>query len=156
AGVPYEVVPGVTAALGAAACAAIPLTHRDHASGVAFVAGHEQPDKGDRALDFAALARFPGTLVFYMGVVRLPFLVRSLIEHGKPPSTPSAAVRWATTPHQQTVEAPLGELPEAVAAADLQAPAVIIVGPVVGLRRELAWFERRPLFGRHVVVTRPR
>jgi uroporphyrinogen III methyltransferase/synthase len=156
ADVPYEVVPGVTAALGAAACAGIPLTHRDYASGVAFVAGHEQPDKGDRALDFAALARFPGTLVFYMGVVRLPFLARSLIEHGKPPSTPSAAVRWATTPHQQTVEAPLGELPAAAAAADLKAPAVIIVGPVVGLRRELAWFERRPLFGRHVVVTRPR
>jgi uroporphyrinogen III methyltransferase/synthase len=156
AGVAYEVVPGVTAALGAAACAGIPLTHRDFASGVALVAGHEQPDKGDSALDFAALARFPGTLVFYMGVVRLPFLVRSLIEHGKPPDTPGAAVRWATTPQQQTVEAPLGELPAAAAAADLKAPALIIVGPVVGLRRELAWFEHRPLFGRHVVVTRPR
>jgi uroporphyrinogen III methyltransferase/synthase len=156
AGIPYEVVPGVTAALGAAACAGIPLTHRDFASGVALVAGHEQPGKGDAALDFAALARFPGTLVFYMGVVRLPFLVRSLIEHGKSRDTPGAAVRWATTPQQQTVEAPLGELPEAAAAAGLQAPAVVLIGPVVGLRRELAWFERQPLFGRHVVVTRPR
>jgi uroporphyrinogen III methyltransferase/synthase len=156
AGISYEIVPGVTAALGAAACAGIPLTHRDYASGVAFIAGHEQPDKGDNALDFAALARFPGTLVFYMGVVRLPFLVKSLIEHGKSPDTPSAAVRWATTPQQQTIEAPLRDLLQAVAAVGLKAPAVIIIGSVVGLRRELAWFERRPLFGRHVVVTRPR
>ena len=156
AGIAYEIVPGVTAALGAAACAAIPLTHRGLASGVAFVTGHEQPDKGESALDFMALARFPGTLVFYMGVVRLPFLVRSLIEHGKPPDTPSAAVRWATTPLQVTVEAPLGELPHAAAQVDLQAPALIIIGSVVELRRELAWFERRPLFGRHVLVTRPR
>jgi len=156
AGISYEIVPGVTAALGAAACAAIPLTHRHYASGVAFIAGHEQPDKGDSALDFAALARFPGTLVFYMGVVRLPFLVQSLIEHGKPPDTPCAAVRWAATPQQQTVEAPLRELPQVVAQAEMKAPALIIVGAVVGLRRELEWFERRPLFGKHVLVTRPR
>jgi uroporphyrinogen III methyltransferase/synthase len=156
AGIDYEIVPGVTAALGAAACAAVPLTHRDHASGVAFVAGHEQSDKGDGALDFAALARFPGTLVFYMGVARLPFLVQSLVEHGLPATTPSAAVRWATTPRQVTIEAPLGELPQAVAAAGLEAPALIIVGSVVGLRGGLAWFERRPLFGKHVLVTRPK
>jgi uroporphyrinogen III methyltransferase / synthase len=156
ADVSYEIVPGVTAALGAAACAGIPLTHRDYASGVAFITGHEQPDKGERALDFAGLARFPGTLVFYMGVVRLPYLVQNLIEHGKSPSTPSAAVRWATTPLQQTIEAPLGELPDAVAQADLQAPALIVVGAVAALRSELAWFEQRPLFGKHVLVTRPR
>src|SRR5947209_8995003 len=100
AGISYEIVPGVTAALGAAACAGIPLTHRDHASGIAFITGHEQPDKAESALDFAALAGFPGTLVFYMGVVRLPFLVRGLLEHGKPSATPCAAVRWATTPRQ--------------------------------------------------------
>jgi uroporphyrinogen III methyltransferase/synthase len=156
AGISYEIVPGVTAALGAAACAAIPLTHRDYASGVAFIAGHEQPDKGDSALDFAALARFPGTLVFYMGVVRLPYLVQSLLQHGKPPDTPCAAVRWATTPQQQTVEAQLNELPQVVIHAEIKAPALIIIGSVVGLRRELAWFERRPLFGKHVLVTRPR
>ena len=156
AGITYEIVPGITAALGAAACAGIPLTHRACASGVAFITGHEQDDKAVSALDFAALARFPGTLVFYMGVVRLPFLVRSLIEHGKPRDTPSAAVRWATTPLQVTLEAPLSELPDVVAAAQLTAPALIIVGTVVGLRRELAWFEQRPLFGKHILVTRPR
>jgi uroporphyrinogen III methyltransferase/synthase len=156
AGISYEIVPGVTAALGAAACTGIPLTHRDYASGVAFITGHEQPDKADSVLDFAALARFPGTLVFYMGVVHLPVIVRGLIEHGKSPDTPSAAVRWATTPRQVTLEAPLSELPAVAAAAGLTAPAVIVVGPVVALRRELAWFENRPLFGHHVLVTRPR
>jgi uroporphyrinogen III methyltransferase/synthase len=156
AGVSYEIVPGITAALGAAACAAIPLTHRAYASGVAFIAGHEQDDKADTALDFAALSRFPGTLVFYMGVARLPFLVQSLLEHGKPPETPCAVVRWATTPSQVTLEAPLSDLPAAVAGASLSAPALVIIGAVVGLRRELEWFERRPLFGTHVLVTRPR
>src|SRR5437588_4612043 len=85
AGIPYEVVPGVTAGLGASACAGIPVTHRRHASAVAFVTGHERPDKGDSLLDWAALARFPGTLVFYMGVARLPHLTQSLLDHGKDP-----------------------------------------------------------------------
>ena len=156
AGISYEIVPGVTAALGAAACAGIPLTHRAYASGVAFITGHEQPDKGGSALDYAALARFPGTLVFYMGIVRLPLLVQSLLAHGKPPHTPSAVVRWATTPLQTTLEAPLAELPNVVAQAELRAPALVVIGSVVELRNELAWFERRPLFGVHVLVTRPR
>jgi uroporphyrinogen III methyltransferase/synthase len=156
AGIEYEVVPGVTAGLGAGACAGIPLTHRRLASAVAFVTGHERPDKPDGLLDWAALARFPGTLVFYMGVARLPHIVETLIQHGKPPDTPAAAVHWGSTTRQRTVEAPLEALPEAVRAADLKAPALIVVGPVVSLRAELAWFERRPLFGKRVLVTRPR
>src|SRR5262245_17999035 len=92
AGIPYEVVPGVTAALAAAAFAGMPLTHRAHASAVAFVTGHEDPQKPNSTLDWAALARFPGTLVFYMGVTRLPQLVAALMEHGKLPQTPAAAV----------------------------------------------------------------
>ncbi len=156
AGVEYEVVPGVTAGLGASACAGIPLTHRRLASAVAFVTGHERPDKPDSMLDWAALARFPGTLVFYMGVARLPHIAQMLVEHGKPADTPAAAVHWGSTPRQRTVEAPLTGLPEAVAAAGLRAPSLIVVGPVVTLRAELAWFEGRPLFGKRVLVTRPR
>jgi uroporphyrinogen III methyltransferase/synthase len=156
AGIPYEVVPGVTAALGAAAFTGIPLTHRLHASAVAFVTGHEQPDKPDTLLDWAALARFPGTLVFYMGMARLPVLVQSLIDHGKDADTPSAAVHLATTARQRTVEAPLRDLPQAVQEAGLTAPSVVIIGPVVALREQLAWLEARPLFGKRVLVTRPR
>jgi uroporphyrinogen III methyltransferase/synthase len=152
AGIPFEVVPGVTAALGTAAFAGIPLTHRRHASAVAFVTGHQKPE-GD--LDWSALARFPGTLVVYMGMSRLPQVVVRLLEHGKAPDTPAAAVRLATLPEQQTVTAPLGKLPAAVEAAGLKAPAVVIIGPVVDLRHNLAWFESLPLFGRHVLVTRP-
>src|SRR5262249_5451483 len=151
----YEIVPGVTAALGAAACAGIPLTHREHASAVALVTAHEDPDKPGSLLDWPALARFPGTLVFYMGITRLAHVVERLLEHGKPRETPAAAVRCATTGEQQTVEAPLRDLAGAVQRTALAAPAVVLVGPVVALRPRLAWFERRPLFGKRVLVTRP-
>jgi uroporphyrinogen III methyltransferase/synthase len=156
AGISYEVVPGVTAALGAAACAGIPLTHRAHASAVALVTGHETPAKGDGALDWAALARFPGTLAVYMGISRLPEIAQALLTHGKPADTPAAAVQWATTGEQQTVTAPLAEIADAVRGAGLTSPAVILIGPVVGLRPRLAWLEGRPLFGKRVLVTRPR
>jgi uroporphyrinogen III methyltransferase / synthase len=156
AGIPFEIVPGVTAALGAAACTGIPLTHRVYASAVALVTGHENPAKPESALDWAALARFPGTLVIYMGMSRLAVIVRTLLEHGKPADTPAAVVQRATTGEQQTVEAPLARLPGAVQAAGLCAPAVTIIGAVVNLRAHLAWFEQRPLFGKRVLVTRPR
>jgi uroporphyrinogen III methyltransferase/synthase len=156
AGIPYEVVPGVTAALGAAACAGIPLTHRGHASAVAFVTGHEAPTKGDSALDWEALAHFPGTLVLYMGMSRLAQLSRALIENGKPADTPAAVVHWATTGEQQTITASLGEIAAAVKMAGLTPPALVLIGSVVTLRPQLAWLERRPLFGKRVLVTRPR
>ncbi|HYT94661.1 MAG TPA: uroporphyrinogen-III C-methyltransferase [Gemmataceae bacterium] len=156
AGIPFEVVPGVTAALGAAAYAGIPLTHRLHASAVALVTGHENPAKPESALDWAALARFPGTLVVYMGVSRLAKVVAALLENGKDGATPAAVVHWATTGEQQTVEAPLRDLPGAVRWSGVAAPALIFVGPVVALRSHLAWFEQRPLFGKRVLVTRPR
>jgi uroporphyrinogen III methyltransferase/synthase len=132
------------------------VTHRLHASAVAFVTGHERPDKADSLLDWAALARFPGTLVFYMGIARLGHLTESLLAHGKDPETPAAAVRWGTTGEQRTVEAPLRGLAAAVQEAGIKAPAVVVVGPVVSLRPRLAWFESRPLFGKRVLVTRPR
>jgi uroporphyrinogen III methyltransferase/synthase len=127
-----------------------------HASAVAFVTGHEHPDKPGSSVDWAALARFPGTLVIYMGIARLAEITRALLDHGMAPDTPAAAIRWGTTGEQRTVEAPLRDLAAAVLTAGLTAPAVVIIGAVVGLRPDLAWFERRPLFGRRVLVTRPR
>lgn len=156
AGVPFEIVPGVTAALGAAAFAGIPLTHRDHASAVAFVTGHEKPEKEGALVDWAEFARFPGTLVIYMGMSRLAEIVHALIAGGKQADTPAAAVRWASTARQATVAAPLSELPAVAERAGLAAPSVVVVGPVVALREQLAWFEQLPLFGKTVLVTRPR
>ncbi len=158
AGVDYEIVPGVTAALGAAAYAGLPLTDRRWTSAVAFVTGHEKESRGGETppLDWAALARFPGTLVVYMGMARLPQVVGRLLDNGLAPNTPTAAVQWATTGRQRTVEAPLSGLAAAVEAAGLKAPAVLIVGATAALRPRLAWFEKRPLFGKRVLVTRPR
>jgi uroporphyrinogen III methyltransferase/synthase len=161
AGIEFEIVPGVTAALGATAFAGIPLTHRNFASGVAFVTGHEQPDKPGSTLDWHALARFPGTLVIYMGVTRLAAITEALIAHGKDDATPAAAIQWGSTFSQRTVEAPLQALATAVREAGLTSPTLVVVGDVavgdvVRLRSKLSWFERRPLFGRRVLVTRPR
>lgn len=155
AGVSFEIVPGVTAALGAAASAAIPLTHRQHASAVAFLTGHEKPEKPESSIDWEALARFPGTLVIYMGISRLGQIVEALMGHGKSGLTPAAVVHWATTGEQRTVEAPLAGLAEAVQHSGVTAPAIVIIGNVVALRHELTWFEQRPLFGKRVLVTRP-
>lgn len=156
AGIPYEIVPGVTAALGASAFAGIPLTDRRHVSAVAFITGHENPDKTDSFLDWAELARFPGTLVVYMGMARLAHIVETLIAKGKSAQTPAAAVHWATTGRQRTVTAQLSELPAAIQQASLKAPSLVIIGSVVNLRDGLAWFEARPLLGKRILVTRPR
>src|SRR5262249_11322247 len=117
ADIPYEIVPGVTAGLAAGVYAGIPLTHREHASAVALITGHENPAKPESVIDWPVLARFPGTLVIYMGFSRLPQIVRTLLEHGKAADTPAAVVQLATTGDQRTVEAPLGDLPAAVLAA---------------------------------------
>jgi uroporphyrinogen III methyltransferase / synthase len=156
AGVEFEVVPGVTAGVGASAYAGIPVTHRDDASAVAFVTGHEDPEKEESALDWEALARFPGTLVFYMGVKRLAANAAALIEAGRDPEEPAAAIERGTMDGQRTVVATLGTLAEAVEREGVGAPALIVVGPVVERRESLAWLERRPLHGRRVVVTRAR
>jgi uroporphyrinogen III methyltransferase / synthase len=156
AGVEFEVVPGVTAGVAASAYAGIPVTHRDDASAVAFVTGHEDPEKPETALDWEALAAFPGTLVFYMGVRRLADNAAALIEAGRDAGEPAAAVERGTMDGQRTVTATLGTLAAAVEAEGIGAPALIVVGPVVGRRESLAWLERRPLHGRRVVVTRAR
>jgi uroporphyrinogen III methyltransferase/synthase len=156
AGVPFEVVPGVTAGVAAPAYAGIPVTHRDDASAVAFVTGHEDPAKDDSALDWTALASFPGTLVLYMGVKRLPRIAERLIAAGRDSSEPAAAVERGTMAGQRTVTATLAELPEAVAEAGLGAPAIVLSGPVAARRETVAWLERRPLHGVSIVVTRAR
>jgi uroporphyrinogen III methyltransferase/synthase len=156
AGVEFEVVPGVTAGVAATAYAGIPVTHRDDASAVAFVTGHEDPEKEESSLDWEALARFPGTLVLYMGVKRLADNARALIEAGRDPGEPAAAVERGTMEGQRTVVATLGTLAAEVEREGVGAPAVIVVGPVVARREALGWLERRPLHGRRVVVTRAR
>ncbi len=154
-GIEYEIVPGITAAVAAGEDAGLSLTHRDHASMVTFVTGHESPDKPDSALDYELLAKLPGTLVFYMGLHRLPKIAASLIEHGKAASTPTAVISRATTPLQRTVTASLDEIADEVSRAQLVAPSLIIVGECVRQREELAWFEQRPLFGLRIGITRP-
>src|SRR6476646_2088191 len=156
AGVEFEVVPGVTAGVAATAYAGIPVTHRDDASAVAFVTGHEDPEKEESALDWPALARFPGTLVFYMGVKRLAQNAESLIAAGRDPGEPAAAIERGTWPGQRTVAATLGTIAAAVEREAVKAPALIVVGEVAARREQLEWLERRPLHGRRVVVTRAR
>ncbi|HUC07834.1 MAG TPA: uroporphyrinogen-III C-methyltransferase [Solirubrobacterales bacterium] len=156
AGVEFELVPGITAGVAASAYAGIPVTHRDDASAVAFVTGHEDPEKPESALDWEALARFPGTLVFYMGVKRLADNAAALIAAGRDADEPAAAVERGTMEGQRTVVATLGTLADTVERESIGAPALIVVGPVVARRESLAWLERRPLHGKRVVVTRAR
>jgi len=156
AGIEFEIVPGVTAGVAAPAYAGIPVTQRELASGVAFVTGHEDPDKPESSLDWAALARFPGTLVFYMGVRSLPRIAERLQAEGRPAGEPVAVIERGTLPGQRTVLATLADVAARAQAERIRAPAVTVVGPVAALRADLAWLERRPLHGRTVAVTRAR
>jgi uroporphyrinogen III methyltransferase/synthase len=156
AGVSFEIVPGVTSAIAAPAYAGIPLTHRKLTSTLAFVTGHEDPKKEETSINWAALATGIGTLVFLMGVKNLPKITRQLMDHGKSPGTPVALVRWGTTPSQVTVSGTLETIVEKVRSTGLKAPALIVVGDVVNLRPTLKWFEKRPLLGKRIIVTRAR
>jgi uroporphyrinogen III methyltransferase/synthase len=156
AGIPFEVVPGVTAGVAAPAYAGIPVTHRELASGVAFVTGHENPDKPDTAIDWSALARFPGTLVFYMGVRTLPRIAERLVAEGRPADEPVAVIERGTLPGQRTLLATLADVADRAEAERIRAPAITLVGEVARLRSDLAWLEARPLHGRTVAVTRAR
>jgi uroporphyrinogen III methyltransferase / synthase len=157
AGIPFEVVPGVTSGLAAAAYAGIPVTHRGISTSVAFVTGHEDPAKDGFDVDWSEVARGADTLVLYMGVGRLAEISQELISAGRSPDTPAACVRWGTLPEQRTVIGTLRDIAEKVSGAGLKPPAITVVGEVVSLREAgLDWYERRPLFGRRVVVTRAR
>lgn len=155
-GIPFTVIPGVTAAVAVPAYAGIPVTHRTLASTVAFVTGHEDPTKPESAMEWPRLASAEGTLVFLMGMKNLPHIVDRLIQEGKPSTTPVAAIRWGTYARQRTVVGTLANIVEKVTEAKLSPPTVIVVGEVVRLRDRLNWCETRPLFGKGVLVTRPR
>ena len=155
AGIRFEVVPGVTAGIAAPAYAGIPVTHRRVATSVTFVTGHEDPsDASGAAVDWSALARAGGTIVLYMGVTRLPAIASALAAGGMPGDTPAAAVQWGTYPRQRTAVATLATLADEIVRSGLRPPVISVIGPVVSLREEIAWFERRPLFARRIVVTR--
>jgi uroporphyrinogen III methyltransferase / synthase len=156
AGVPFEVVPGVTAGVAVPAYAGIPVTHRDDSSAVAFVTGHEDPAKAETALDWDALARFPGTLVLYMGVRNLTEIAARLVAAGRDSAEPATVIQSGTLPQQRSVVAPLGEVAGEAEKAGIQAPAIILVGDVARHAETLAWLEDRPLHGTSVVVTRAR
>jgi len=154
AGVSFEIVPGVTAAVGAAAYAGIPLTHRDFTTSVAFVTGHESSDKEVSGIDWEQLSLGNGTLVFYMGMKNLSQITANLIVHGRSSQTPVALVRWGTRPEQDVLTGTLADIAEKAHKEGFKAPAVIIVGDVVRLRDKLRWFDIRPLFGKRILVTR--
>jgi uroporphyrinogen III methyltransferase / synthase len=156
AGIPFEVVPGITAGVAAPAYAGIPVTQRELASGVAFVTGHEDPSKPESQLDWPALAAFPGTLVFYMGVRALPRIAEQLIQGGRAADEPVAVVERGTLPGQRVLLATLADVAERAAQEGIRAPAITLVGPVAALREQIAWLETRPLHGRTIAVTRAR
>ncbi len=156
AGIPFEVVPGVSSGIAAAAYAGIPVTHRELASSVAFITGHEDPQKPESALDWDALAAFPGTLVVFMGVKQLPGITARLIAGGRSPQEPAALVHRGTLPGQRAVVATLQTVAEVAVAQRIKAPTIAIFGPVAALREQLSWFEKRPLAGRSVAVMRAR
>lgn len=156
AGIPFEVVPGVTSAVAVPAYAGIPVTHRTLASTVTFVTGHEDPTKGTTLLEWPRLAAGDGTLVFLMGMKNLPTIVHHLMEEGKPADTPVALIRWGTRSNQRTVIGTLRDIAQKAEEAKLEPPTVIVVGQVVRLRGQLNWFETRPLFGKRILVTRAR
>jgi len=156
AGIPFEIVPGVTAGVGASAYAGIPVTHRGLASAVALITGHEDPGKDETSIDWQALAAFPGTLVLYMGVRRLPDITAALIAAGRAGDEPAAVIEGGTLPRQRSVTATLATLAEVVRREEIRAPSITVIGAVATLAEELAWLPPRPLAARSVAVTRAR
>ena len=155
-GIPFEVVPGVTAAVAVPAYAGIPVTHRGITSTFTAVTGHEDPTKLASSINWTVLAPDAGTLIFFMGAKNLPFIVQKLIEHGHSPATPIALIQWGTTASQRTLIGTLETIVSASQAATMTRPVLIVIGQVVRLREQLNWFEARPLFGVRVLVTRSR
>ena len=156
AGVPFEVVPGISSLVAAPNYAGIPLTHRDFCSSFTVITGHEDPTKPETNIDWVQLAKTPGTKVILMGVERIRQIAAQLVAAGMPDTTPVAMIRWGTTGRQQSIAGTLADIADIVDREKFTAPAVTIIGGVVSLRKKLNWFERRPLFGRRIVVTRTR
>jgi uroporphyrinogen III methyltransferase/synthase len=156
AGVPFEVVPGISSTIAGPGYAGIPVTHRDHCSQLTIFTGHEDPTKDESSLDYKKIAEADGTKVMLMGVGQLARVTGELLKEGADPKTPVALVRWATTGRQQTLVSDLENVAKRVEETGFKSPAVTVIGDVVGLREELDWFESRPLFGKKIVVTRTR
>ena len=154
--VPFEVVPGVSSILAGPNYAGIPITHRDHCSSFTVMTGHEDPTKEESSLDLEPIAKLPGTKVILMGVQRIRQISKALIAHGMSPETPVGMVRWGTTGQQKSIAGTLATIADLVDKTGFKAPAVTVIGGVVNLRDKLNWFEKRPLFGRRIVVTRTR
>ncbi len=153
-GIQFEVVPGVSAATSVPAYAGIPLTHRDFNSSIALITGHEDPSKGGSKIEWKGLSTCIENLIFFMGAKNLSNIVKKLIENGRKPDTPIAVIRWGTTPLQETIVGRLNDITEK--AKNIKPPAIIVVGKVVALRKKLNWFEKKPLFGKRILITRPR
>ena len=156
AGISFEVIPGITSAIAVPAYAGIPLTHRDHTSTVAFITGHEDPTKEKSDIAWDKLATGAGTLVFLMGVGNLPKISKRLMEYGRSPETPIAIIHRGTVSAQRTLIGCLGDIVQRIEKEPIKAPSIIVVGDVVNLRKDLNWFEKRPLLGKKIVVTRAR
>ncbi|GAW93603.1 uroporphyrinogen-III C-methyltransferase [Calderihabitans maritimus] len=156
AGIPYEVVPGITSAIAVPAYAGIPVTHRNYTSSFAVITGNEDPLKGEGTIAWDKIATGAGTLVFLMGMRNLPHIVEQLVENGLAPDTPIALIQWGTRPEQRTVIGTLADIVDKSREAGLKHPVTIVVGKVAGLREQLAWYEDKPLFGKRIVVTRTR
>src|SRR5213596_1548839 len=156
AGIPFEIVPGITSAIAGPTYAGIPMTHRAHNSHVTFFTGHEDPTKTESAIDYAALAKLGGTQVMLMGVEHLGVVTSEMLKHGVRGDLPVALVRWATTGQQETLTGTLGDIAQKVVTNAFAAPAVAVFGEVVTLRDKLNWYEKRPLLGKRIVVTRTR
>ena len=154
AGIEFEVVPGVSAGHAVPAYAGIPITHRDITSTVTIIAGHEDPEKETSRLDWSHLGTCPGTLVFFMAVRNLARITQALIEHGRSPATPAAVIEWGSLPKQKVIEGTLADI--ATKASAISTPAITVIGEVVSLRARLNWFEKLPLFGKRIAITRAR
>ena len=156
AGVPFEEIPGISSSIAGPAYAGIPLTHRAYSSSVTIITGHEDPTKPGSVHNWDALARSASTLVFLMGMKNLPEIAAKLMEAGMSGETPAALVHWGTTDKQRSLASTLADLPDAAVREGFKNPSIIVVGDVVKLKDKLDWFEKKPLFGRTVVVTRAR
>jgi uroporphyrinogen III methyltransferase / synthase len=152
----FEVIPGITSGYAAPAYAGIPVTHRDFSPSVTFITGHEDPSKEDSLIDWQKISTNMGTLVFFMGVKNLPEIVENLLQHGSSPDTPIALIQWGTYLRQEVLTGTLGSIVQQVQVTGFSAPAITVVGEVVRLRAQLKWFENRPLFGKRILITRPK
>ncbi|ANE47155.1 HemD protein [Paenibacillus swuensis] len=155
-GIEFEIIPGITSAIAVPTYAGIPVTHREIASSLSIITGHENPEKLDQNIDWAKLTNATGTLIFLMGVAKIGYISEQLIRYGRSPQTPVALIRWGTRVEQRTLTGTLETIAELVRQANFQPPAVIVVGEVVLQRDKLQWYEKKPLFGKRVLVTRAR